>query len=268
MNKIVKRILLGALVISVPVGGSIFYFANSNNSSEAGNDKNRSEVVPGKDEKDDGKGGKDDKSGHIPTDAKLENPHKDKIEMLKEAYQNDEVVGVVSIPGTSIDSVVVQHKDNEYYLTHNADNTEKVDGSVFLDYRVEINRGRKNLIYGHNGDENELNVPFSELENYYDKDFYNGHQYIKLEDSDGVGTYQIFSVYVETSKLDYMYTNFTDEAWAEHLKYLKSNSLYETNVNVESDDEILILQTCSHNEDYYKFKDRYLLVVAKRVRYE
>ena len=56
--------------------------------------------------------------------------------------------------------------------------------------------------------------------------------------------------------------------WIEHLSYLKNNSLYNTNVDVDASDELLILQTCSHNEDYAKYKDKYLLVVAKRVRYE
>ncbi len=262
MNTIFKRILVGALVISVPVGGSIFYFTQ-NSESESGKNGNNTSEVDGKDGK-----GKDDKTNHIPTDAKDDNSHEAKIAMLKEAYDNEEVVGVVSVPGTSIDVVVVQHDDNEYYLTHNADNTEKVEGSVYLDYRVDINRGKKNIIYGHNGDNEKLNVPFSELEKYYDKSFYDSHQYITLEDEDGIGTYQIFSVYVETGSKDYMYMNFTDEAWSEHVASLKNKSLYNTNVNVDASDELLILQTCSHKEEYQKYKDRYLLVIAKRVRYE
>ena len=262
MNTILKRILVGALVISVPVGGSIFYFAN-NSDSESSNNKNGTSEVDDK-----GGNGKDDKGGRVPTDAKDDSSHKEKIEMLKDAYDNEEVVGVVSVPGTSIDVVVVQHEDNEYYLTHNADNTEKIEGSVYLDDRSDINRGKKNIIYGHNGDDSTMNVPFSELEKYYDKTFFDNHQYITLEDEDGVGTYQIFSVYVETDSIDYTYMNYTNEAWAEHVANLKNKSLYNTNVNVDASDELLILQTCSHKAEYQKYKDRYLLVVAKRVRYE
>ncbi len=255
MKTILKRILIGALAVSVPVGGTIYYFSTRSNSEE----KNNSSEVDNK---------KDDDVNRIPTDAKDTNAHKERIELFKEAYDNEEVVAVLSIPNSSLDVAVVQHSDNEYYLTHDADNNEKIEGSVYLDYRSDVNSGRKNIIYGHNGDENRMDVPFAELEKYYDKAYFDNHQFIKLEDEEGVGTYQIFSVYVETQNLDYMLMNFDKEGWNEHLSYLKNNSLYNTNVDVDSSDELLILQTCSHNEEYAKYKDRYLLVIAKRVRYE
>lgn len=264
MNKIVKRILLGALAVSIPVGGSIYYFTTNSSSSES---SKNGDVV----EKDDdtNKDKKDDNVKHPGTDAKVSNPHKENIERLQVEYNNDEIVGVITIPGTSINTVVVQHNDNEYYLDHDAKKEKNVEGTPYLDYRVEVNSGRKNIIYGHNGDTNLLNVPFSELENYYDANYYKDHQYIYLEDKDGVGTYQIFSVYVETREPNYMYLNFkSDSAWKEHITYLKNKSLYNTGVIVDETDDILILQTCSHSEDYIKYKDRYLLVVAKRVKYE
>ena len=262
MNKIVKRILIGALAVSIPVGGSIYYFSTNSDSNES--NKN-GDVI----EDDTNKDKKDDNAVHPGTDAKISNPHKENIESLRIEYNNDEVVGVIYIPDTSINSPVVQHDDNEYYLDHDINNEEKVEGTIFLDYRVDINSGRKNIIYGHNGDTSELAVPFSELENYYEEDYYKDHKYVYLEDEDGVGTYEIFSVYVETREPNYMYLNFkNDSSWNEHINYLKNKSLYDTNVEVDETDEILILQTCSHNENYIKYKDRYLLVVAKRIRYE
>ena len=266
MNKIVGRILKGALAVSVPVGGSIFYFA-TRSADEENNIVEKDDGKTDKDKKDDNK--KDDNVKHPTTDVKISNPHKEKIDLLKEQFNNKEIVGVLSIPNTSINSVVLQHGDNSYYLDHNVFSNTALEGAVYLDYRSEINSGRKNIIYGHNGDSEQLSVPFSELENYYNKSYYDEHQYVLLEDDRGVGTYQIFSVYVETSDLNYMYMNFkSDSSWLEHINYLKNKSLYNTNVKVDETDEVLILQTCSHNEDYYKFKDRYLLVVAKRVRYE
>lgn len=262
MNKIAKRILIGALAVSIPVGG-FFYFdnkSNSNNGNEAREDVN------GRD-KDNNK--KDDDVDHPKTDAKISNPHKEKIELLRANYDNDEIVGVINIPDTSIHAVVVQHEDNNYYLEHSLSNEGNVEGEVYLDYRVEINSGRKNLIYGHNGDNELLDVPFYELENYYDQEYYNKHRYVFLEDEDGVGTYLIFSVYVETNDINYMYLNFkSDSSWLEHLNYLKNKSLYDTGVELDESDEILVLQTCSHSEEYAKYKNKYVLVIAKRVNYE
>ena len=267
MNKVIGRILIGALAVSIPVGGSIFYFATRDN----GEDK-ENEIVDKDDKKDDkdNKGDKkDDNVDNPDTGVKVSNPHKEKIELFKESYQNDEVVGVVSIPNSSLNAVVFQHEDNEYYLEHNVFGGNALEGTVYLDYRSKINSGRKNIIYGHNGDSDKLYLPFSELENFYDKSYYDEHQYILLEDEDGVGKYQIFSVFIETSDVSYMYMNFkSDSSWLEHLGFLKNKSLYDTGVTVDETDEILILQTCSHNENYAKYKDKYFLVVAKRVNYE
>ena len=268
MNTILKRIIIGALAVSIPVGGSIFYFANNSDDQDSGKNGQIVDKVDDKD-KDKDKNKKDDNVKHPGTDAKISNPHKENIQNKIEEYNNSEIVGVLNIPGTSINTVVVQHNDNEYYLDHNANLEEDVAGAVYLDYRVEINSGRKNIIYGHNGDSELLNVPFTELENYYDEDFYKNHKYVYLEDKDGVGTYEIFSVFVETRDPNYMYLNFkNDSSWKEHINYLKNKSLYATYVEVDETDDVLILQTCSHSEEYSKYKDRYLLVVAKRINYE
>ena len=281
MNKIVGRILLGALAVSIPVGGVVYYFASSesddknnnivdkkDNGGENGTDKDKKDNKDNKGNKD-SNDKKDDNVKHPSTDVKLDNPQKEKLDNLRTLYGNNEIVGVVSIPNTSISSIVVQHSDNSYYLNHNLFKMKAIEGSTYLDYRVDINTGKKNIIYGHNGDNSQINVPFSELEKYYDYEFFKNNQYITLEDDNGVGTYQIFSVYVETSDPSYMYLNFkSDTSWLEHINYLKNKSLYNTGVSVDATDEVLILQTCSHNEKYIKYKDRYLLVVAKRVRYE
>jgi len=265
MNKIVGRILIGALAVSIPVGGSIAYFATRSSDSES----NKNGEVSKVDDETNDKEKKDDNVKHPNTDAKISNPHKENIEKLREEYQNDEIVGVITIPNTDINSVVVQHSDNKYYLDHSVTGEENVEGAIYLDYRVEINSGRKNIIYGHNGDSELLDVPFNALENYYDEDYYKNNQYIYLEDEDGVGIYQIFSIYIETRDPNYMYLNFkNDSSWNEHINYLKNKSLYNTGVSVDDTDDVLILQTCSHNSNYSKYKDKYLLVVAKRVKYE
>lgn len=186
-----------------------------------------------------------------------------KVLELQEENNNKDIKGYLTIPGTNISEPVLQGKDNEFYLSHSASKKKNIIGSVYLDYRVKINEGRKNLIYSHNS--SSLTVPFKELEKYYDLDYYNDHQYIFLEDENRKQMYQIFSIFVENKNWSYMKIDFTDEEWLEHLTYLKNKSWYETNVNIEQDDEILILQTCSHHKDYKKYKNKYLLIIAKKV---
>ena len=186
-----------------------------------------------------------------------------KVKKLQEENNNKDIVGYLSIPNTNINEPILQSTDNEFYLNHGIDKKKNIIGSTFLDYRVEINNGKKNLIYSHNS--STFDVPFKKLEKYYNEDFYKNNKYIYLEDEENKVKYQIFSVYVETSNWDYMKLNFTEKEWLEHLNKLKSLSWYETGVNVSKDDEILILQTCSHHKKYKNYKNKYLLIIAKKI---
>ena len=193
----------------------------------------------------------------------IDNRKPTKVKELQEENNNKDIVGYLSIPNTNINEPILQSTDNEFYLNHGIDKKKNIIGSTFLDYRVKINNGKKNLIYSHNS--STFDVPFKELEKYYNEDFYKNNKYIYLEDEENKVKYQIFSVYVETSNWDYMKLNFTEKEWLEHLNKLKSFSWYETGVNVSKDDEILILQTCSHHKKYKNYKNKYLLIIAKKI---
>lgn len=174
-----------------------------------------------------------------------------------------DMVGTIKIDGTKIDEVVVQGKDNEYYLNHNEKKKKDIKGATFLDYRVNLD-SKKKLIYSHNS--STLDVPFQDLEKYYKKSFFEEHRYIKFRSEKGTKTYEVFSVFIETKDWSYMQVSFnTDEAWLEHLTYLKNKSFYDTGVEVKKEDNIIILQTCSHHKDYKKYKNKYLLVIGKEI---
>ena len=55
------------------------------------------------------------------------------------------------------------------------------------------------------------------------------------------------------------------EEYLNHLKKLKSKSMYDTGVEVTKNDEILILQTCSTHKDYHNYQKKYLLIILRRV---
>lgn len=186
-----------------------------------------------------------------------------KVKELQEENNNKDIVGYLTIPGTNISEPVLQSDDNEFYLSHGINKNKNIVGSVYLDYRVKINEGKKNLIYSHNS--SSLIVPFKELEKYYDEDFYKEHQFIFLEDTNSKQRYQIFSVFVETKDWSYMKVDFSNEDFLSHIKTLKEKSWYDTGVTIEESDEVLILQTCSHHKKYSKYKNKYLLVIAKKV---
>lgn len=193
-----------------------------------------------------------------------ENITKNMVVDLRNKYDNDDIIGVVRVLDTPIEEPIVQTNDNEYYLNHDIYKNKNFAGAVFLDYRVKINEGRKNLIYGHNS--HTLDVPFSELEKYYEKDYFTNHQFIEVVSEKETIKYQIFSVFIETNDWTYTKLSFNDDAsWLSHLNTLKSKSWYDTGVLVNENDSILILQTCSYHKDYAKYEKKYLLIIAKKV---
>lgn len=179
-------------------------------------------------------------------------------------YNNDDLVGIIRIDGTNINEPVFKAEDNDYYLTHNGYKEYDRLGAIYLDYRFSFENSKKKIIFGHNfiG----ANTPFKTLEEYYDKNFYENHKYIYLENDKIKQKYEIFSIYVETNNWDYMQEPSSNkEEWIEELKKMKDNSLYDTNVDVNKNDEILILQTCSTLQKYQKYQDKYLLIIAKKI---
>ena len=183
---------------------------------------------------------------------------------LKVEYNNDDVVGILEINNTDYIVPIMQGKDNDYYLNHTPDGKENYMGSIYLDYRVNIDSSKKLLIYGHNS--SNIDMPFKILEEFYDKDYYNNHKYVEITTSTTKKKYEIFSVHVETKDFSYMNINFVDdEDYLNHITKLKEKSMYDTDVELGNDDEILVLQTCSTHKDYYNYTKKYLLIILRRV---
>lgn len=189
----------------------------------------------------------------------------EQITSLKEKYNNKDVVGTISIDNTDFNTVVMQGNDNSYYLNHLPDKTYNINGSIFLDYRVDIDESNKLLIFGHSSPSYFL--PIMIIENYKDEDYYKEHKYIYLSSIKEVKKYEIFSVFVETLDWSYMNLNYASkDEYLKHLQNLKSKSFYDTGVEVNKNDKILIMQTCSNMKEYSKYSKKYMLVIAKEVK--
>ena len=203
---------------------------------------------------------------NIDRNNNVNNPtyYKEIIDAARDEYNNNDVVGILEIDNTDYVVPIMQSDDNEYYLNHTPDGKENFMGSIYLDYRVDIDSSKKLLIYGHNS--SNIDMPFKILEEFYDKDYYDNHKYVEITTSNTKKKYEIFSVYVETSDFSYMNINFEDDDdYLNHIEKLKSKSMYDTGVTLSKDDEILILQTCSEHPDYRNYQKKYLLIILRRV---
>ena len=190
--------------------------------------------------------------------------YKNIINSARKKYNNNDVVGILEINNTDYIVPVIQGDDNKYYLKHTPYGEKSSMGSVYLDYRVDIDSSKKLLIYGHNS--SNVDMPFKILEEFYDRDYYDNHKYVEVTTSNMKKKYEIFSVFVETSDFSYMDITFdNDDEYLNHINNLKSKSMYDTGVALSKDDEILILQTCSEHSDYRNYQKKYLLIVLRRV---
>lgn len=191
--------------------------------------------------------------------------YEEELNKVRSKYNNNDIVGILSNSLDTLNEIVMQSTDNDYYLEHTLYHEYNWRGQTFLDYRNDINNSDKLIIYGHNS--NYYNLPFKVLENYYDKSYYDENKYLYLQTNLNKYKYEIFSVYVEVSDWDYynkMKFNTKNEYY-NHILKLKNKSMYDTNVLVNSDDKILIIQTCSTKKEYSNYENKFLLIIAKRV---
>lgn len=177
------------------------------------------------------------------------------LDYYKSYYSNNDIVGTLKISGTKINTLLVQGKDNDYYLNHTISKKKSAVGSIYVDYRTNLNAKQIN-IYGHNS--KAVKLMFNELEKYRSKDFYESHKTIELYDGTKTSIYEIFSVQIVTD--DYEHMNVYPQDWNEHLKKL-SNGLYETGIITSEEDDVLVLQTCT-----YTPKNSFIIINAKKVK--
>ena len=159
-----------------------------------------------------------------------------------------------------------------FYLNHSQYGVEDKIGVPYVDFRHDFT-GRKTIIYSHSSMNG--NGPFQALQNYHNNPgFYWNNRTITIHYQGNTYQYLIFSVYVsvadseESEGLEYFHTNYySDSEWAETIQKYRSRSEYDTGVSVDANDQILILQTCSMDPNYYDRYYRYnLLVMGKLIK--
>lgn len=186
----------------------------------------------------------------------------DEIKELKNSYNNNDIIGIISIKGGDLNTPVVQTKDNQYYLKYSLTKKRSIIGAVFMDYRVNSNSKQIN-IYGHNS--TKYKPPFQKLEKYLEKSYYKDHNILELKVNNEKKSYEIFSIVIadKVGTEEHMNIKYkTDKEYYNHFKRLKNRSLYDTGVNIEESDNVLVLQTCI----YGKYKGKLLVIVAKEIK--
>lgn len=167
---------------------------------------------------------------------------------LQRSYPD--IYGWIDVPGTGVNYIIMQGKDNETYLYAELDGTYTRYGSIFADYRCSRNAlsNRNLIIYGHNM--NTANIMFAPLLDFAinEKAFQN--QVINIVTAKGMYTYELFSVYDTSAKYNYIQTYFTsDDEFLEFCERCKKKSIFKKDVTFDKDSKILTLSTCTVRGD-------------------
>lgn len=182
---------------------------------------------------------------------------------------NEDIKGWISIPDSNIDYPVLQTNiDNpEYYLKKNFYKEDDRAGSLFLDIKSSIERNTKNLVvHGHNMVSTD-NM-FHYLTEYNNLDYYRQRPLITFDTLYHKNEWKIIALFKTNGSskkealFDYTKSTFTDES--EYLNFLYQimiRSIFDYKIDLNEDDQILTLSTCSYEVNNYR-----TVIVARRVR--
>ena len=175
--------------------------------------------------------------------------------------QNPDFIAWLRILGTNVDYPVVQTDDPDDYLNHTFSGKSSVVGTLFsladADYAAP---GRNIAIYGHHLRSSGEKM-FTSLMRYKNPEFYEDNQTIVLDSLYRHSEYTIFAVMnMKVGDWEPSRTTFSgDAAFMAFVNRAKSESLYDTGVEIGADDHILTLITCDRS---YAGKEGRLVILA------
>lgn len=186
------------------------------------------------------------KINEIDVDTNVEEEkQKYEIDWNQLKQKNPDTVAYLKVNNTNIDYIVVKGENNSYYLDHNFNKEYNMSGWVFTDYRNKIDGNDKNLVvFAHDTKDGSM---FGSLKNILKESWYTNpeNQIIDFVTEEGLLKYQVFSVYKINNEDYYINVIFLENEFSDFIDTIKSRSIYNFNIDVSADDNVLTLSTCS-----------------------
>lgn len=180
--------------------------------------------------------------------------------------ENPDVIGWLWV-GENISLPVVQ-RDNEYYLEHDFNGNSRDAGTLFLDEKNKIWPVDENLlVYGHNMRNGSM---FGKMGDYRKLDYLKQHPMVRFQliyEEEAFAYVVIAAFDCSATVTDPLYfkinrRNFADEAeYQAYLDEIAAWSIYDIPIDVNVQDDLLTLVTCSYNQGNGRF-----LVIARKIR--
>jgi len=182
--------------------------------------------------------------------------------------QNKDIKGWVKIENTNVDYPVYQSpiEDPEYYLKRTVTGEHSVYGTIFMDSRVDLDGDFRNIIlYGHHMADGSM---FANIARYKNLDFYKKTPTLTFDSIYEDGEWKVFSILITNTKEEhgdvfyFIRTQFEDDNdYMGFVNQLRVRSILDIPVDVNADDQIVQLSTCS-----YEFPEFRTVLCARKVR--
>lgn len=168
-------------------------------------------------------------------------------------------VGWIWSEGTPINYPIVHGDDNVFYIEHLHNGEFNLNGAIFVDCREKSDFTEKNtIIYGHNMNDGSM---FASLRNYRDAAYYPEHPCLYISTPDKYYRVDIVAgLITEPTSYIYAFEFEEEEQFLAYIESAKADSTFESPVEVDVDDQIVTLSTCT-----YEIDDGRYVIIGKLV---
>ena len=183
----------------------------------------------------------------------------------KDAAKNPDMFGWIQIEGTKVDYPVMHTPDDpEKYLYKSFNKIPTASGTPFIDAKCSPDSDNL-IIYGHNIKNGTM---FNSIIKYESIDYFNEHPVIKFDTIYEEQEYEVMSAFYDRvyykSETDvfkfYQFIDAEDQAHFDSaVQTLKDKSIYDTGIDAEYGDQLIMLVTCAYHTENGRF-----VVVARK----
>ena len=185
--------------------------------------------------------------------------YQDKFEWLRGYYNNEDIIGIIKVPGTVIFYPVVHYpENNNYYLDRNYFKQRSAAGTIFMDYENSVERQDPNtILYGHQMSSNSM---FHSVGWFKDIDYFNEHRYVIFNTVYENSVWEVFAFLEADIKFNYIKVFFNSERdFLRLAREISEKAYHTTGVEIVEGDRILIMSTCTNIDPSKRY------VVASRL---
>lgn len=162
---------------------------------------------------------------------------------------NPDVIGWITVPGTTIDSPVVQapKDDPTFYLKHDVYGNYNPHGAIYLDAECEDGLLSRNaVIMGHHFSDLDA-APFGIIAEYKDEGFAREHSTVYLQTPEWKKTYEVRFVQIVNGLERNKFTSFADDtAFQTWYDGARADAAMVLDAETEPQ-SVISLVSCSYN---------------------